>query len=772
MFKKVLKIIVEAGELRLPNSILVYMLQRYIRIKRPGITTETLLREGIRWVDRNEAFKLVGQPCSGLLIPYHEVMLRGELRRGEQFYRLRKDVEDEYGKYAQLSDSGAHCLVPKTMPPLTKNSTLYVIEGEWKAMSLCEAGYHAIAVGGITSCFDKQSTQLVDRFAEQIATGLVGEVQFIGDCDTALLAQFAPAMMKLAKNLPCPLRLVRLPILGSGKGIDDIRESMPAGFNAFFNSLPRVTVDKSWVPSQLSAVLFRMEVDKFHQISDTTALTTTTARKKMVQLAAGYISGKHESQDFVTEVTTVAVKLFGFKPDEFAVLANAERKKAQDAWAEKKAKRASKEQAKADYKTTSFSSPAKPAPAPAPAVPSLQWSCSCGKLNRIKQRGVVCGSCSVQVDLRKSPAPAPAPTPAPANDPDSQLRALLASRIYIANPEPTKPEPRYFVNDIEICTACNLSSIAAAPKAGKSAASSAMIASTFASDDADCLGFRSKNPDAWAVIHIDTEQSPYDHWKSIANVSRRAGCENNEVPPWVLSYCCAGMTALQLRLSIPILLSDAMAKHGGIHSVIIDGIADCVINVNDDEECNNFIAELHALAIKYNTNVINIIHTNHSDSKKKRGHLGSQLDRKCETNLELDKDGEVSLIYADRNRHAPISKSQGPQFAYDKVHKMHMSVVKPATATSAPRHSSKLDFYISQLHFSVRTYKSSELKALIREQCKVELRTAGTIISELLKLGKLSQKARGTYTYAPNMCDSSTPSSCLPSAHGSEPKNG
>ena len=35
---------------------------------------------------------------------------------------------------------------------------------------------------------------------------------------------------------------------------------------------------------------------------------------------------------------------------------------------------------------------------------------------------------------------------------------------------------------------------------------------------------------------------------------------------------------------------------GRIHAIFIDGVADLVLDVNSAEECNGFLAELHALA--------------------------------------------------------------------------------------------------------------------------------------------------------------------------------
>ena len=43
----------------------------------------------------------------------------------------------------------------------------------------------------------------------------------------------------------------------------------------------------------------------------------------------------------------------------------------------------------------------------------------------------------------------------------------------------------------------------------------------------------------------------------------------------------------------------AKAEHGGIHSVIIDGVGDICINVNDPAEAVSIVDELHQLAIGF-----------------------------------------------------------------------------------------------------------------------------------------------------------------------------
>jgi hypothetical protein len=253
-----------------------------------------------------------------------------------------------------------------------------------------------------------------------------------------------------------------------------------------------------------------------------------------------------------------------------------------------------------------------------------------------------------------------------------KLTRRLSERRFDLDRDIIRPEPAFSVAGIGISTAGNLTAISAASKAGKSAFVSAMQASAMNIDSCgrDFLGVSSANLRELAMVHFDTEQSRYDHHDSVLRTLMRAGI--HEPPPWFRSYCLTGFTALHLRAALRLELEAAEAAHRGIHSVFIDGIGDLVLNVNDAAEANVFVAELHALAIDFDCPIICIIHTN-PNGEKTRGHLGSQLERKAETNLRLDKGDEVTVVWSDRNRRAPIPKDKGPRFTWSEEHAMHMT---------------------------------------------------------------------------------------------------
>jgi hypothetical protein len=185
-----------------------------------------------------------------------------------------------------------------------------------------------------------------------------------------------------------------------------------------------------------------------------------------------------------------------------------------------------------------------------------------------------------------------------------------------------------------------------------------------------------------------------------------------------------------------------------VYAVLIDGAADCVLNVNDPTEAGSFVAELHDFAIRFDCPFINIIHVNPS-GEKTRGHLGSQLERKSETNLRIDKGkADISTVWSDKNRGAPIPKSVAPRFKWSEVAKMHVTCdgavdwactqASPALVEAIARACSK------------QPIRFNDLCSLIKSSVKCSRSTAKRRIGALVSDGFLKKDASGIYLLTKN----------------------
>lgn len=258
---------------------------------------------------------------------------------------------------------------------------------------------------------------------------------------------------------------------------------------------------------------------------------------------------------------------------------------------------------------------------------------------------------------------------------DAGLATQLKIRAFDFDHHPEKPVPLFQLCGMALCTPGNLMNIQALPKAGKSAVVESKIAAIFNGDrqGPDTLGFSAENPKGYALIHFDTEQSRFDHDALIRRAVRRASI--TRTPEWFVSYSVADLDIRDRRLALRHAMHAAKETHGGIFAVMIDGIGDLCGDPNDSEESFSLVHELHALAITHDCVIITVLHENPgSESGKTRGHLGSQLERKAETNLRLAKDvAGITTIWAERARHCYLPKEQGPCFSWNHEAAMHTS---------------------------------------------------------------------------------------------------
>ena len=303
---------------------------------------------------------------------------------------------------------------------------------------------------------------------------------------------------------------------------------------------------------------------------------------------------------------------------------------------------------------------------------------------------------------------------------------------------------------IGVATTGNLVAVLAQVKAGKTAALGAMQACIMLPEnsEADCFGFKSSNLKGLAVLSFDTEQSPADHWEQVQSILRRAGLLTDAPPPWFYSYSLAGLDLGQRLKCIEKGIELAKKECGGIHSVFIDGGADCVSNVNDPVESNAYIARLHGLAIEHVCVIVCALHFNPGDAAKARGHFGSELERKAETNLRLDKDErEITEIWSNKNRKAGIPKRKGPCFQWSDAAGMHVSVESKGSRVDKEK-SETLAMLADDIFRKRPAMSYSDIVAYLtaKKGLKLAERTAARRISELSRLGLIEKSAVGLWT--------------------------
>ena len=108
------------------------------------------------------------------------------------------------------------------------------------------------------------------------------------------------------------------------------------------------------------------------------------------------------------------------------------------------------------------------------------------------------------------------------------------------------------------------------------------------------------------------------------------------------------------RLEFIDLYLDLCGEDVGV--MIIDGIADLVIDVNDIRESNEIVQKIMRWTENHNVHIIVVIHSNFN-SDKPTGHLGSFLEKKTETQIQLkvsEDDDNIVDVKCKRSRSYPF----------------------------------------------------------------------------------------------------------------------
>lgn len=141
------------------------------------------------------------------------------------------------------------------------------------------------------------------------------------------------------------------------------------------------------------------------------------------------------------------------------------------------------------------------------------------------------------------------------------------------------------------------------------------------------------------LLFVDTEQGKEDVLRVARRIYRLCG--------WDFSVKHFGrFRMLSLRELSPLerrFVIDKTIDRMKPHLVIIDGVSDLVPDTNDLEAASEITQHLMRLSTTKNCHISVVLHTNPTDNKG-RGHIGSELQRKAETTLEIKKEGDVSTV--------------------------------------------------------------------------------------------------------------------------------
>lgn len=182
--------------------------------------------------------------------------------------------------------------------------------------------------------------------------------------------------------------------------------------------------------------------------------------------------------------------------------------------------------------------------------------------------------------------------------------------------------PALTLNNTNLISFGEIFAVIGLPGQGKSAICECITATALGRPN---FGFQ-YNGDGRKVLMIDTERTPDDVSESYRNILKRMGTNppldaDGEIDN--LRYLAFSEVGKVTDLKT---LFEREVSTGDYGIVILDGILDLAMSMNDDQDATALIKWVRALAVKYNVAIVVTMHPN-KGAETMAGHLGAFLYR-------------------------------------------------------------------------------------------------------------------------------------------------
>lgn len=225
---------------------------------------------------------------------------------------------------------------------------------------------------------------------------------------------------------------------------------------------------------------------------------------------------------------------------------------------------------------------------------------------------------------------------------------LLWEKLQITT-KPDRPEALIRIGESDVCTVGNISLLIGKKKSRKSLLVTHLLH----------IYLSSRDHLAEDVVIFDTEQEEYDVWAMRDRIYRMTNC-------FVSIYSLRGLNPKERRDFIEQTIeywewNDSLGRpiSKKPRIAVIDGIRDCMSNINDPDETTEVMSWLMRMNVEYKTHFINILHLNKTDNNA-RGHIGTELLNKAEITMEVELDphskevNPPSIVRCESSRRKPF----------------------------------------------------------------------------------------------------------------------
>ena len=214
------------------------------------------------------------------------------------------------------------------------------------------------------------------------------------------------------------------------------------------------------------------------------------------------------------------------------------------------------------------------------------------------------------------------------------------------------PPEILWVNGSTIGTLGNFSASTGKAKSKKTFNISAIVAAALKNDEV--LKYSAYlPPNKRKILYVDTEQSKYHCHKVMERILRLAGLPTDKDVDDFVFIVLREQTPDKRKQIIGYMLENMP----DVGLLIIDGIRDLMYDINSPSESTDLINLLMRWSSGYNLHIHTVLHLNKGDDNT-RGHIGTELNNKAETVLQITKsqqDGNISEVKAMhiRDRRCP-----------------------------------------------------------------------------------------------------------------------
>ena len=157
------------------------------------------------------------------------------------------------------------------------------------------------------------------------------------------------------------------------------------------------------------------------------------------------------------------------------------------------------------------------------------------------------------------------------------------------------------------------------------------------------------------ILYFDTEQSPYHCQLVMQRILRLAGLPIDKEPQNLKFSHLRAIADPNERREI---IRYAIYNTPNVGLVVIDGIRDLMLDINNSTEATKLVGDLMQWTSEQNIHIQTVLHLNKGDDNA-RGHIGTELNNKAETVLQITKDNtmpERSIVAPSIIRSKPFEK--------------------------------------------------------------------------------------------------------------------